>query len=127
MGTDGPAGSSDGTLMKRGCAALLFLLLSACSAGTPVQIINRSQTPLHDVRVSGAGFSVPVAPVLAPGEIRTVRVDPRGESGIAVSFRARERGFALPEQGYFEGTGPYSVSVVVQPDHSVSVSTKIGF
>lgn len=112
--------------MKRLCAALLFLLLSACSAGTPVQIVNRSQTPLHDVRVSGAGFSVPVAPVLVP-ESRTVRVDPRGESGIAVSFRAEERGFALPEQGYFEGTGPYSVSVVVQPDHSVSVSTKIGF
>lgn len=106
--------------MKRLCTALL-LLLTACSAGTPIQVTNRSAIPLHEVTISGSGFSAPVATVLPPGETREVRVEPRGESGVAITFRAGDRRFSLPEQGYFEGNGSYAVKVVVQVDHSVSV------
>ena len=112
--------------MKHFCIAFLLLLLAACSSGTPVQVTNQSATPLQEVRIAGTGFSVPVAEVLAPGQSRTVRVEPRGESGIAVSFRTGERAVAWPEQGYFEGGGNYAVKVVVQPDHSVSVRARIG-
>lgn len=107
--------------MKPLCGALLVLLLTACSAGTPIQVTNRSTIPLHEVAVSGSGFSTPVATILPPGETRTVRVDPQGESGVAVSFRAGDRKFSLPEQGYFEGNGLYAVKVAVLVDYSVSV------
>lgn len=99
------------------CAAALV----ACSSGTPIAITNHSSMPLHDVNITGSGFSQAVAATLAPGETRVVRVRPKGESGLGISFVAGARRVAHAEKGYFEGNGFYSVKVVVQQDLSASV------
>ena len=103
------------------CAAALV----ACSSDTGVEVSNRSSMPLHDVRVTGSGFAQSVAATLAPGETRIVRVRPKGESGLGISFVAGSRRVAHAEKGYFEGNGFYSVKVVVQQDLSASVEVDL--
>ncbi len=110
--------------MGRVLVVCFVFLLAACSKGTPIHVTNQSPVPLERLSVSGTGFSATVAEILPPGETRTVRVDPRGESGVIVSFQARGTPVTVPEQGYFEGNGIYAVYVVVKPDHSVSVSAR---
>ena len=41
---------------------------------------------------------------------------------MAVAFRSGSRQIRSRPQGYFEGSGPYEVSVVVAPDLSVRVN-----
>jgi hypothetical protein len=103
------------------CAAALV----ACSSGTAVEVSNRSSTVLHDVRITGSGFEQSVAAMLAPRETRIVRVRPKGESGLGISFVAGSRRVAHAEKGYFEGNRFYLVKVVIRSDLSASVEADL--
>jgi len=101
-----------------------LLALTGCTQATPVSVVNQSSFPLVDVEISGSGFSQSLGSI-APGARATTRVHPRGESSLALSFRAGSQEASLPPQGYFEGGGRYSVTVVVTPELSGVVNSKL--
>ena len=105
--------------------ALAVACVVACSAGTSVQIENLSATTLHDVRLTGSGFEAVLAKPLEPGAARRLNVQPNGETGVALSFRAGARRFEHGPQGYFEGNGRYTVRVVVHDDFASTVHARL--
>ena len=50
----------------------------------------------------------------------------RGESGIQVAFDAAGQHYDSGEQGYFEASGGYRVSVVIDPKMKVVVESTFG-
>ena len=100
---------------------LTIAALSGCSTGIPVSITNQSASPIESVTISGSGFTKHVG-TIPSGRTESVRVQPIGESGMAVAFSSGSRQIRSRPQGYFEGSGPYEVSVVVAPDLSVRVN-----
>ena len=113
--------------MKKLMVLLALASLAACSPVTDVSVTNRSSVVLHDLAVGGSGFSALLPSPLAPGESRVIKVAPKGESGISLSFRAGSRHISYAEQGYFEGGGLYSVSVEVQDDLSARIRTQLTY
>jgi len=113
--------------MRRILLALASACIVACNSGTAVHVENRSSIPLHDVRVAGSGYDDLVSPSLGPGESRVVRVRPRGESGLALSFSVGARRLAHAPQGYFEGNDLYTVHVVVHEDLSPRVQARLKY
>jgi len=95
--------------------------LSGCSPGTPVIVTNNSAFTVESVVISGSGFSHALG-TIAPGQSVSAGVDPRGESGLRVAFRAGTRQVRTRPQGYFEGGGAYKVRAVIAPDLSVQVT-----
>ena len=106
--------------MMRFLAGLLCALaLAGCSDGsTPLVIHNQSSVRLESVQANGPGFAAYVGD-LYPGERRKIRIYPRGEAGLSLTFTASDREFKSPTSGYFESG--YNVSVVVAQDMSVVV------
>ena len=96
------------------------IAVAGCSAGTPVTITNQSAAPIENVVIFGSGFRKPVGSIAA-GQSVSVRVQPKGESGLGISFRSGPRLVEGQPQGYFEGGGAYKVSVAVAPDLSTRV------
>lgn len=86
---------------------------------------NASGVVLTDIVFSGTGFTETV-PRLGPGEVTSITVRPRGASGLAVSFRARDRAFEVRADTYFEGFGGYKVRVDITPDFRVFAKSSIG-
>ncbi len=105
---------------------LAIAFLAGCSASTPVTVTNQSSMPINAVEISGSGFSERIG-AIGPGESVSRRVQPRGESGLAVSFRAGGRLIKVPAQGYFEGGGAYQVHAVVAPDLTVKLSGELKY
>jgi hypothetical protein len=101
---------------------LVTALVTGCGASTPIEVTNKSSETIRNIRLSGPGFATTVAD-LAPGESSTVRVDPKGEAGLAMSFDADTRHIESPEKGYFESG--YYVSATVQKDFKVSVDGRL--
>ena len=99
---------------------LLVGLLSGCGPSTPIKVTNTSSETIRNVRLSGRGFESSIA-ALAPGQSETVRIDPKGEAGLAMSFDVGTRHVQTPEQGYFESG--YDVSATVKPDFKVDVDS----
>lgn len=111
--------------MKRFAILLLLILsLCACGSGASVKFKNQSNHELQSVEISGSGFKASLRDI-APGQSRTVKVYPSGESALSVSFVANGQGYRSEPQGYFEGGGMYKVSVVVSRDLTVLVDTSI--
>lgn len=99
---------------------------AGCSSGTPVTVTNGSSAPIEAVVLSGSGFTEAVG-TIAPGESVSLNVHPRGESGLAVSFRTGNRRVTAPSQGYFEGGGAYRVRAVVGSDLAVEVDSELKY
>ena len=104
--------------------ALLVAALLGCSSGAAITVTNNCPTTVRDIVLSGSGFSESV-PSLAPGESSTLQVQPKGESGVAISFTAYSRKVVLQQQGYFEGGGAYRVSVSINPNLSATVRSRL--
>ena len=103
--------------------ALLTLVATGCSDGsTPVLIKNQSSVVLHSVQTSGPGFAAYVGD-MAPGESRKIKIYPRSEAGLGITFSANSRQITSPVSGYFESG--YKVTVVVSQDLSVSVDSEL--
>lgn len=103
---------------------LVCIVMGGCSDDPTITITNRSAKPLDNVVVSGSGFSESVGS-MSPGEEREVAVDPRGESGIRLTFDVGEQHVDSGDQGYFEGSGGYHVTASVRADLTVSVSSEL--
>ena len=111
--------------MKRTAILLLLTLaLSACGHGASVKFKNKSDHKLEAVELSGSGFKASLGEI-KPGQSRTLKVYPSGESSLSVRFVAEGQSHSLERQGYFEGGGMYKVSVVVAHDLTVLVDTSI--
>jgi len=99
--------------------------LAACRPSqVPITLENGSGHSLRRVVLAGSGFADTLAEVAA-GQSVTVRVRPRGESGLALSFLAGDRQIDLPAKGYFEGAGGYVVKATIDSTFSVDVSSTL--
>ena len=98
--------------------------LSGCSRASVITIANRSSLTLTNVVVSGSGFTQRIDR-MAAGSQRSLAVHPSGESGVRLAFDVGGRHIDAGERGYFEAGGSFDVTVVVEPDLEVSVSSKL--
>nr|WP_156133550.1 hypothetical protein [Massilia sp. JS1662] len=103
--------------------ALVVALLLGCSQGVPIAITNQSGRALQNVTVSGAGFSQHLASIPA-GKTATLRVHPRGETGVAIGFELGGKKFSYAESGYFEASG-YKVAIAVDHAGRASVNAEL--
>ena len=102
----------------------LVLAWAGCSRETSMTVTNHSAGILTNIVVSGSGFSEPIGSLTAGSE-RQLAIHPRGESGVRGAFDAGDRHIDAGEQGYFEA-GDYRVSVTIEPDLTVTVSSELG-
>ena len=103
--------------------AFVATLLFGCSQGVPMAITNRSGQALQNVTVSGSGFSQHIASIPA-GETVTLRVHPKGETGVAIGFEQGEKKFSYAGSGYFEASG-YKVAITVDNAGRASVNAEL--
>jgi hypothetical protein len=101
-----------------------IVTLAGCSRAPVITIDNRSTSAIANIVVSGSGFSERIDNIAA-GAKTTLTVHPRGESGVRLAFDADGRHIDAGEQGYFEAGGEYRVSVIVEPELKVSVSSQL--
>lgn len=99
---------------------LVSIVVAGCSDDPTITISNRSGKPLSNVVVSGSGFSENIG-TMSPDAEREVTVEPRGESGVRLTFDVGGQHVDSGDQGYLEGSGGYHVAATVQPDLTVSV------
>lgn len=109
---------------SRAMVLLVAIVMAGCSDDPAITITNSSGQPLDNVVVSGSGFSQSIG-AMSPGAQREVAVDPRGESGVRLTFDVGEQHVDSGDQGYFEGSGGYHVAASIQPDLTVSVSSEL--
>ncbi|MEQ1796020.1 MAG: hypothetical protein ABL970_17735 [Nitrospira sp.] len=102
----------------------LVLAWAGCSRETSMTVANHSPVILTNIMVSGSGFSEPIDSLAAGAEWR-LTVHSRGESGVRVAFDAGGRHIDAGEQGYFEAGGDYRISVTIEPDLKVTVSSEL--
>ena len=102
---------------------LLAVALAGCSdGGTPLTITNQSLARIEALQASGPGFSAYVGN-LEPGERKKIKIYPRGEASLGLTFTANGRQFSSPASGYLESG--YNVSVIVAKDMSVVVDAEL--
>ena len=99
--------------------ALLLALLQGCASGQPVKVMNKSATPLVNVVVSGEGFSEKFG-TIPPGGAETLRIRPRGETGLRIEFEVDGRRYTSShpalEEDHLE-----RAEITIQADHSISI------
>jgi hypothetical protein len=112
--------------MKRRLAVILSaaLCVGGCISGVPVSVTNHSATALHQVVVSGKGFSESVGSIAA-GATETIRVRPREETTVKVAFEADERRYSAATETAIENNDLYIVVVNVAADHTISIETPL--
>ena len=109
--------------LKNSVLAFVMALLLGCSQGVPIAIANQSGRMLQDVTVSGSGFNQHIASIPV-GETATLRVHPKGETGVAIGFDLGGKGFSYAESGYFEAAG-YKVTITVDDAGRASVKAEL--
>jgi hypothetical protein len=109
--------------LKNNVLAFIMALLLGCSRGVPIAIANQSGRVLQNVTVSGSGFNQRISSIPA-GETATLRVHPKGETGVAIAFDSGGKKFSYPESGYVEASG-YEVTITVNDAGRASVNVKL--
>lgn len=100
------------------------LLLAGCVSGVPVAVSNKSTAQLEHVVVSGEGFSVKVGSV-APGATETVRIRPRGETSVKVTFQLGGQRYSAITEGTIANDDVNTVEAVVNEDLSITLTTPL--
>jgi hypothetical protein len=101
---------------------ILAAILACIGCSAPVLTIsNRSSVVLSNVVVSGSGFSDRIESIAAGAE-RRLTVHPSGDTGVKLTFDVGGQHVDTGEQGYFEASGGYRVSVTVGTNMNVSVT-----
>jgi hypothetical protein len=101
----------------------LMVCLLGCSQGVPIAITNQSGRALQNVAVSGSGFNQHISSIPA-GQTTTLRVHPKGETGVAIAFDSGGKKFSYAENGYFEANG-YKVAITVDNAGRASVHVEL--
>ena len=99
-------------------------LLCGCVSGVPVSVSNNSTVALHQVVVSGKGFSESVGSIAA-GATETIRIRPREETAVKVAFEADERRYSATTESTIENNDLYIVVVNVSADFTISMQTPL--
>ncbi len=107
---------------------LLVVLIAVILAIAPprdstVWIHNRSDRTLESVTVWGAGF-VETIPQIGADERVVLRVLPRAESGLGLTFAADSQIHEVAQQGRFDPMTGYAIRVDVAPDLGVHVEIR---
>jgi len=110
--------------MRPSTALSLAALLSCGRSQVPITVQNGSGHDLRQVILAGSGFADTLAQ-MAAGQSVTVHVQPRGESGLALSFMVEGRSIAHPARGYFEGAGGYAVNATIDSAFEVDVRSAL--
>lgn len=110
-----------------GVLAGLFFAIAigtvACARmGAFVWVRNESSTELRNVVLLARGAQREIKK-LPPGAVRLVRLAPRGESDLRVSFTSGSRRVESPEDCYFENSWLYTLDVRVRPSLEVTVKS----
>ena len=92
-------------------------ILSSCSRGTNLHILNKSNVELTKVVAIGSGFKESITAIPA-GEERSVYLNIGGESALKLDFDANGKHHTSGSQGYFEGGKAVDtkVTATVSPD-----------
>jgi hypothetical protein len=107
--------------MPRFLMPLLFVV--ACAPGGATMVVeNRTGAVVSGIVVSAREVEYRI-PRLTPGEVRAFSANPRGESGVALSYVAGGRTVKVPEQGYFEGDPHYVVVIGINNDGATIITT----
>jgi hypothetical protein len=101
-----------------------LMLAAACSRSPVVTIKNQSSVTISNVAVSGSGFSNHIDAIPA-GSTHRLTVNPNGESGLRLAFDAGTRHIDSGTQGYFEASGGYRVTAIVETNLSVNISAAL--
>ena len=104
------------------CLVVCTLSL-ACAPGNRLVVVNESDSPLHDVVVSGSGFSDRIGTIAPHARVRLV-VRPQGESGLHMQFNVDGKAVSFGPDGYFEGSGGYLITATVSRDFAVNVKSE---
>jgi hypothetical protein len=112
------------TLSQAIATAALVLSLWGCSRAPVVTVKNESGRELQNVVLSGSGFTESIG-TLGPAATHSVSPRVRGESGIRLQFDTAGQHYDSGEQGYFETSGGYHVSVAVDRQMKVAVDGKL--
>jgi hypothetical protein len=99
-------------------------MLSGCTPGANLNVINRSTTELTNVVATGSGFTTQAIGTIPAGAQRSVSLNVRSESALQLDFDAKGKHFTSGTQGYFEGGSGTKVTAIVSPDFTVTVDTK---
>jgi hypothetical protein len=89
-------------------AVVALFGVGACYGRTSITVQNGSGVEVQDVRVEGRCFAEKIG-TLPPGDARSVRVKPCGESGIRTMFTADGTARRTPELGYVEASALPSI------------------
>jgi hypothetical protein len=99
-------------------------MLSGCTSGANLNIVNRSTTELTNVVVAGSRFTTQAIGSISAGAQRSVSLNVRSESALKLDFDANGKHFTSGTQGYFESGSGTKVTAIVSPDFTVTVDTK---
>jgi hypothetical protein len=97
-------------------------ILSGCTRGGNLNVVNLSATELTNVVATGSGFTQSIGSIPA-GQQRQVSVNVPGESALKLDFDANGKHFKSDRQSYFEGGYNLKVMAIVAPDFTVKVET----
>ncbi len=106
-------------LARLAVLGLAFALLQGCASGDLVKVINKSPTALTDVVVSGNGLSKRFGTIPAGGA-ETLRVRPRGESGLRVEFEANGRRYSSSREA-LEDDHLERAEITINADYSIVI------
>ncbi|WP_143703922.1 MULTISPECIES: hypothetical protein [Luteimonas] len=109
-------------MLRLTAALLVVLTLAGCGDGsTALAVENRSSSKIESVQVRGPGFAAFVGDI-EPDQRKKLRIYPRGEAGVGLTFSVSGQEHSSPVSGYFEPG--YEVLAVVAADMTVSVDAE---
>ena len=105
--------------------AVLLLAVAGCGdelRGPEAVVTNHSDHALSNVVLSGSGFTSHIGRMTArSGE--SVTLHPIGESSLRVTFEVDGRQIDTGERAYFENSPRYAISVDIDRELNVTVSS----
>jgi len=84
-----------------------------------ITVVNNSANEMRNVVLSGPGWSSSI-PVLEPAQSTTVFVQPKGESGLKISFQTSTESVEKDDLAYIETRGGYCVTLTIAPDLTIT-------
>ena len=106
-------------LWRTAVLAAALTLLVGCRSGQPVKVTNRSSGALTEVVLTGNGFTEKVGTIPAGGA-ETVRIQPRGETGLRITFEANGRRYGSGRDA-LEEDHLERAEITINADYSIQI------
>jgi hypothetical protein len=99
-------------------------MLAGCGQYVPITLHNNSAYDLTSIVLTGSGFTDTLQRLPAGGT-GTLEVKVRGESGLEVAFEADTFRIDASPEAYFEASGRYRVTVVIDSMLALDVKSTL--